>query len=273
MEAHTPALTPRDEVVAVWNDALHVHVKVAGCGPPLLFLHSAGGPRWWPFLDRLSQRFTVYAPDLPGTSPGEPREIDKVDDFADLVLIYEEIVQALGIAGAVAVGESLGGMMAADLAAHFRELFSKLVLLAPAGLWLDSDPPRAIELISGPPERAPEYLFADPAGTIAQDFFALPEDPELAGQIIAAAVWAQGCASKFLWPVPDHGLAKRLHRVTIPTLIIFGREDRVMPALYGAQFKDRIAGSRLELIDACGHIPHVEQFERTCELVEEFLHT
>ena len=273
MEAHAPVATPRDELVSVWNDTVQIHVKIAGSGPPLLFLHSAGGPRWWPLLDTLSLEFTVYAPELPGTSPGEPRAIDTVENFADLVLIYEELVRALGIAGAVAVGESLGGMMAADLAAHFPDLFSKLVLLAPAGLWLDDHPSRAVELISGPPELAPEYLFADPSCQACQDFFALPEDADLAAQIIAAAVWAQGCASKFLWPVPDQGLTKRLHRVTVPTLTIFGREDRVMPSIYGQEFKDRIAGSRLELIEHCGHIPHVEQFQRTLELVEEFLHS
>jgi len=269
MEAHATAL--RDEVVTVWDGQLEMHVKVAGSGPPLFFVHSAGGPRWTPFLDWLAEEYTVYAPDLPGTSPGDPRAIDKVDTFADLLLAYEELVRALDIVGAVAMGESLGGMIVSDLAAHFPGLFSKLVLLSPAGLWLDEHPPRAIELIGGPPERAPEYLFFDHEGQIAQDFFSLPDDPELAAQIIAGAVWAQGCASKFLWPIPDQGLAKRLHRVTAPTLIIFGREDAVIPSVYGQEFVDRIAGSRLELIDRCGHIPQVEQLDRTRELVAEFL--
>jgi pimeloyl-ACP methyl ester carboxylesterase len=162
-------------------------------------------------------------------------------------------------------------MMVADLAAHFPALFCKLVLLSPAGLWLDDHPQRAIELISGPPSRAPEYLFFDHQGELAKAFFALPDDLELIPSVIAAAVWAQGCASKFLWPIPDQGLAKRLHRVTAPTLFIFGEEDRVIPSVYGAAFAERIAGSRLEIIERCGHIPHVEQLERTLELVSDFL--
>ena len=271
MDAHATAGPLREEVVPVWTDGLEIHVKVAGSGPPLLFLHSAGGPRWLPFHDWLAERHTVYAPELPGTTPGSPRAIDLVDTFGDLLLAYEELVRALDIPGAVAVGESLGGMIAADLSAHFPDLLSKLVLLAPAGLWRDDQPPRAIEVISGPPERAPEYLFFDPQGEIAQDFFRLPDDPDLIAQIIAGAVWAQGCASKFLWPIPDHGLAKRLHRVVAPTLIIFGREDGVIPSIYGQEFANRIASSRLELIDRCGHIPHVEQYDRTRELVGEFL--
>ncbi len=271
MHVEASRVTLREEVLSVWNDQLEIHVKVAGTGPPLLFLHSAGGPRWVPFLDRLSAEYTIYAPDLPGTSPADPHAIHKVETFADLLLMYEELVRGLGIAGAVAIGESLGGMMAADLAAHFPSLFSKLVLLSPAGLWRDDAPPRAIELISGPPELAPEYLFFDYQSELAQAFFALPDDPELIPPTIAAIVWAQGCACKFLWPIPDHGLAKRLHRVTAPTLIIFGEQDRVIPSVYGQEFADRIAGSRLEVIERCGHIPHVEQLERTHELVAAFL--
>jgi len=84
-------------------------------------------------------------------------------------------------------------------------------------------------------------------------------------------VWAQGCSGKFLWPIPDQGTAKRLHRVRAPTLIVFGSEDRVMPAVYGEEYARRIAGSRLEILEGCGHIPHVEELERTLELVTSFL--
>jgi pimeloyl-ACP methyl ester carboxylesterase len=271
MEAHAVAGPEREEVVEVWTGGLEMHVKVGGSGPPLLFVHSAGGPRWTAFNDWLGETHTVYAPDLPGTSPGDPRAIDKIDTFGELLLAYEELVHALGIEGAVAVGESLGGMIVADLAAHFPALLSKLVLLAPAGLWSDEHPPRAIDLISGRPEEAPGYLFFDPSSQAAQDFLALPEDPELIPKIIAALVWAQGCAAKFLWPIPDHGLARRLHRVTAPALIVFGREDRVMPSAFGPEFERLMAGSRLEIIERCGHIPQVEQFERTCEVVGAFL--
>ena len=261
----------REQVVTVWDGRLEVHVKVAGSGPPLFFAHSAGGPRWTPFLDWLAESHTVYAPDLPGTTAGKPRMIDNVETFADLVLAYEELVRALGIEGAPAVGESFGGMVVSDMAATFPSLFSKLVLLAPAGLWLDEHPPRAVELTAAPPERAPDYLFHDPSSEIAQAFFRLPDDPDLIPRIIASLVWAQGCASKFLWPIPDQGLAKRLHRVRVPTLIVFGRQDRVIPFEHGAEFARLIAGSRLEVIDDCGHIPQVERLERTKEIVGEFL--
>ena len=265
------AASLREEVVTVWGGRLDVHVKIAGSGPPLFFAHSAGGPRWVPFLDWLAESHTVYAPDLPGTTPGKPRMIDNVETFGDLVLAYEELVRALGIEGAVAMGESFGGMLVSDMAATVTSVFSKLVLIAPAGLWLDEHPPLAVELTAAPPERAPGYLFYDPSSEAAQGFFRLPDDPDLIPAIIASLVWAQGCASKFLWPIPDQGLAKRLHRVTVPTLIVFGREDRVIPSEYGAEFARLIEGSRLEVIEECGHIPAVERLDATKELVGEFL--
>jgi pimeloyl-ACP methyl ester carboxylesterase len=262
----------REEVRSVWNDELEIHVQVGGSGPPLFFLHAAGGLRWTPFLDRLAEDYTVYAPQLPGTHPSDPHAIHKVDNFADLLLMYEELVRALGIAGAPVIGESFGGMMAADLAAHFPELFSKLVLLAPAGLWLDDHPPTVFELTAAKPEEVPGYLFANPDSDIAKAFFAMPDDPELIPGIVASLVWAQGCSGKFLWPIPDQGAAKRLHRVSAPTLILFGSEDRVMPAVYGEEYARLIPGSRLEIFDGCGHIPQVEELERTLELVSSFLH-
>jgi pimeloyl-ACP methyl ester carboxylesterase len=260
-----------DVARTVWNGEVEIHTRVEGSGPPLLFLHSAGGLRWGPFLERLAASYTIYAPQLPGTHPSDPYAIHKVESFWDLLLIYEELVGALGIAGAPAVGESFGGMIAADLAAHFPALLSKLVLLAPAGLWREDQPPRVVELTSATPEEAPGYLFADPGSEIAKQFFALPEDHELIPGLVASLVWAQGCSAKFLWPIPDHGAARRLHRVTAPTLIIFGTEDRVMPAVHGEEYAKLIAGSRLELIEGCGHIPHVEALERTFELVSAFL--
>ena len=261
----------REESRSVWNDTLEIHVRVAGAGPPLLFLHSAGGLRWGEFLDRLAERYTVYAPMLPGTHPSDPHAIYKVDNFADLLLMYEELIGQLGIAGAPVVGESFGGMIAADLAAHFPSIFSKLVLLAPAGLWRDDDPPAVVALTSATPDQLPGYLFYEPDSEVARATFALPDDPELIPAIIAAAVWAQGCSAKFLWPIPDQGVAGRLHRVSAPTLIIFGREDRVMPAVHGEEYEKLIRGSRLVIIDRCGHIPHIEQLESTWELVSGFL--
>jgi pimeloyl-ACP methyl ester carboxylesterase len=85
-------------------------------------------------------------------------------------------------------------------------------------------------------------------------------------------VWALGCTGKFFWPIADHGLAGRLHRVTAPTLVVWGREDALVPVVYADEFAKRIRHSRVVLIDKAGHIPQMEQTEPTLAAVEEFLH-
>ena len=134
MSTTAPSIT--DHAIAVWNDTITVHVKVAGTGPPILYLHPAAGLAFDPFLATLAEHHTIYAPEIPGTSAGDPHSIHQIDDLHDLVLIYEEAIRGLGLAQApVAIGQSFGGMLAAELAAHYPDLFSRLVLLDPIGLW------------------------------------------------------------------------------------------------------------------------------------------
>ena len=133
----------RDEAVQIGGGRLTMHVKVAGEGPPLVFFHGLAGLAWEPLLGQLAGQYTVYAPEHPGTSPSDPKAIDEVRNFWELMLGYEELVRALGMDRPAAVGQSYGGMVAADLAATFPRLFSRLVLLSPAGLaGRRSDPPR-----------------------------------------------------------------------------------------------------------------------------------
>ena len=88
---------------------------------------------------------------------------------------------------------------------------------------------------------------------------------------IAGLAWAIGCTAKFVWPIPEKGLSKRLHRIDAPMLIVWGKQDRLVSSAYATEFGRRIAGSRVEIIDECGHIPQLEQPEQTYALVGEFL--
>ncbi len=200
----------RDETVDVWDGRLRLHVKVAGDGPPLVFFHPLSGLAWNPFLDQLATRHTVYAPEHPGTSPGDPRAIDQVQTFWELLLCYEELLRGLGLDRPAVVGQSYGGMVAADLAANFPLLFSRLVLLSPAGLWRDDAPIPLMEMVAGPPEDLPRYLFAHPESAAAQAAMAPPADPALIPAAIAQQAWNVGCTTKFAWPIADHGLGRRL---------------------------------------------------------------
>ena len=188
------------------------------------------------------------------------------------MLAYEELVRALGIEGAVGDRRVLRRACSSPTSRRPSPRCSRSSCCSRRpGCGSTSTRRTAIELTGRAARGAPGYLFSRPRERGRQAFFALPEDPELIPAIIASLVWAQGCASKFLWPIPDQGLAKRLHRVTAPTLIVFGREDRVMPAVHGEAFARLIAGSRLEMIEGCGHIPQVEELERTLALVNSFL--
>jgi pimeloyl-ACP methyl ester carboxylesterase len=263
----------RETKVSVWNGQINMNVKIAGNGPAVVYFHPAGGLFWDPFLDQLAERYTVYAPELPGTTIGDPYAINKVDDFRDLLLCYDELLEKLELSRAAAIGQSFGGMIACDLAAHFPRLFSKLVLLDAVGLWRDDAPVLTTKMMAEPPEKIPGYLFFDPSIPAAQAMFAPPADMEIAAKQIAGFVWALGCSSKFIWPFPDQGLAKRLHRVITPTLIIWGKEDRLAPVAYAAEFGKRLANARVEILDRCGHLPQVEQLDRTVGLVKSFLGT
>ena len=92
----------RDETVQVWDGRLKLHVKVAGDGPPLLFFHPLPGLAWHPMLDQLARRHTVYAPEHPGTSPGDPQAIAQVQTFLELMLVYDEAIRALGVRHCIA---------------------------------------------------------------------------------------------------------------------------------------------------------------------------
>jgi pimeloyl-ACP methyl ester carboxylesterase len=265
MAARTARL--RDETVEVGGGRLRLHVKVAGDGPPLLYFHPLPGLVWQPFLDQLAERYTVYAPEHPGTSPGDPQAIGEVHTFWELLLLYDEAVRALGLQGPVALGQSFGGMVAADLAATFPALFARLVLLAPIGLWRDDAPIPLMQMVAGPPEDVPRYLSAHPEA-LAPD---LPADPEQLPAAIAQSAWNIGCTTKFAWPIADHGLGRRLHRIGIPTLIVWGREDALIPVAYADEFGDRIAGSRVEVIDDCGHVVQADQPARTWAAISTFL--
>jgi pimeloyl-ACP methyl ester carboxylesterase len=234
-----------------------------------VFLHPASGLAWDPFLADLSAQRTVYAPLVPGTSPADPDAIDEVRDLWELVLLEQEGLLALGLEGADLVGASFGGMLACELQATFPGMFGKLVLLDPIGLWRDDAP--VTNWMMTPPAELPALLFADPSSPAAQEMFTLPEDPGEMADAIAATTWAMGCTAKFVWPVPDRGLARRLHRVTAPTLVIWGAQDALISAVYAEEFGKRIKGARVEVLEGCGHAPHVEKREETLRLLQEFL--
>lgn len=256
--------------VSTWGDQVRLQVKVFGTGPALIYLHPLGGFVRDDFLDELARTHTIYAPELPGTSADDTFAIHKVNDIFDLVLIYEEAFRKLGVRGAPVVGQSFGGMLAAELASCFPDLFDQVVLLGPAGLWF-ADKPWTLDVLTGPPSDLPNLLFRDPDAERPKAMLALPDDPAAAVDALAHLTWTMGCGAKFLWPVPDRGLVRRLHRITAPVLVIWGEEDRIIPSSYAYEYGKRMPGSTVYVLPSSGHIPQVEQMEATLELVSSFL--
>jgi pimeloyl-ACP methyl ester carboxylesterase len=256
--------------ITVWNNRLTLRFQVKGTGEPIVYLHPAGGMSWDPFLDNLATDHTVFAPEFPGTTPGDSDAVHILDDVFDVVCAYEEAMLGLGLAGAAVIGQSFGGMLAAELASVFPDLFGKVVLLDPVGLWR-ADHPVSLDFVAGPPDAIPGLLFHDLTSPGAQATFAPLGNPDTALDATVGLVWAIGCTTKYLWPVPDKGLHKRLHRLKAPTLVVWGEDDALVPPIYATEFANRIANARVCLVPNCGHIPQVEQPEITIKAVREFL--
>lgn len=244
-------------------------VHVRGAGPPLLHLHGAGGllPTE-PVLDRLAERFTVYAPEWPGFGT-EPTET-QIEDMLDFALHGWDIATALELERPHLMGHSMGGMIAAEMAALNPAGVDHLVLLCAAGLWLDDHP--IPDIFAMLPFQLAEVMFHDPVAgekllSAGRDF---SDDAALTAFLISNSR-RLGTAGKILFPIPNRRLSKRLYRITTPTLCVWGESDRLMPPVYGEAFVEGIEGAQLELVPEAGHMLPYEQPERTAELVNAFL--
>ena len=223
-----------ERMVSVRGGMFSVQVAEGGSGDPLIFLHGAGGYVGWPdFLDRLAEKYHVYAPAHPGVS--ESTGLNHLDDLWDLVQFYEELLDALGIERCHVVGHSYGGFCAAELAAHRPDRVSRLVLVNSLGLWLD-DKPIADFFILTPDERR-EMLWYDSDGDLAKAYVTPPEGIEEQLEYTLDRLQTLQSVAKFTWPIPERGLTKRAHRITMPTLVLWGEADQVIPPEYGAHFE------------------------------------
>ncbi len=257
--------------IKVLNGKLEMFVQVAGRGEPLVFLHAAAGLMWDEFLDELATRYTVYAPVFPGCYPDVPEAIDNIDDIWDAVLAYDDLLDGLGLESAFLMGHSFGGMLAAELAAQRRNRVRKLVLISPIGLWKESHPYTVMTWCGVSPQELPAVLFhrLDPAPV--QRMLTPPADQAQADEATLNFVWALGCTGKIVWPIPDKGLKKRIHRISAPTLIAWGEHDRLISSAYAGDFGKAIGGSEVFMIPDCGHEPPLEQLEMLSAKVHSFL--
>ena len=246
-----------------------VEVASKGSGEPLVYLHGAFGyRRWHPFMDALAEHFTVYAPIQPGFVDSAPGP-DDIDDMLDLTLYHFDLLDALGLDAPNIVGHFLGGMIAAEMAALRPSSVGKLVLAAPSGIWLEDDP--GVDYFAIPIDELRCVLFADPNSDAAKAMLPEPQDDLERGTQIIERVRSLATVGKFLWPIPDKGLKKRMPRITAPTLVIVGEQDKVVPASYADEFTSRIPGATAHTIEGAGHMMMLEQAGEFAVAVKGFL--
>ncbi|MEW6298619.1 MAG: alpha/beta fold hydrolase [Thermodesulfobacteriota bacterium] len=241
-----------------------------GTGAPLVYLHGAGGlPAFTPDLEMLSHSFTVTAPLHPGFGSGGE------EHFHESVLAFTlytwDVLDALGIDEPILVGHSLGGMLAAEMAAIEPRRVKKLVLVSPAGLWLDDCP--TADFFAMKPEELAAAAFFDPQSDLARAFLALPQDQDAAHEVLIQRLKGLATAGRFLWPLPDRGLGERLYRIRAATLLLWGEADKVIPLRYAHAFRELLTGSAaasLTVIPRAGHMVLLEQPEAATQAIIEF---
>ncbi len=241
-----------------------VSVQRAGAGRPLLFLHGArGASAWLPFMDALAERFDVIVPEHPGFGRSETPAW--LDNIGDLAYFYLDFIDALGLEDVNLVGTSMGGWIAAELAVRDRHPLRSLTLVAPAGIHVKGVQKGDMFLWSH--EQLVRNLVADPK--LAETMLAAtPSEEEQDAQLKNSFTVA-----KLGWQprMYDPHLAKWLHRITTPTLILWGDSDKLLPPQYGPAFRDLIPGARLQVFANCGHLPQVEKKDEFVSAVTRFI--
>ena len=218
-------------------------VLEGGSGAPLIYFHSAGGLlKDNPFLDALAQRHSVFAPEWPGY--GDSTGDDLLEDMLDFALHGWDLVDALGLGRPHLVGHSMDWMIASEMSCLAPRDLGKLVLAAPAGLWIDEHP--IPDIFAMLPFQIAEVLFADPQkGQALLTGGADLSDIEALKDFYIASQRRLSMAGKILFPIPNRRLSKRLYRLKAETLLVWGAQDRLIIPAYAKQWQSLIPTARV----------------------------
>jgi pimeloyl-ACP methyl ester carboxylesterase len=229
-----------------------VTLKRGGAGPVLLYLHGAGGAAAvQPFMRELAASHTVLVPEHPGF--GGSDEPGWLDNIHDLAYFYLDFLQQLDLRDVLLVGSSIGGWLALEMAVRSTARLRALSVIGPTGLLVPGLARGDIFLWT--PEEKARNTFHDQK--LAEQLLArapTPEEAELAAKnhyTVAKLAWEPRMF--------DPHLHKWLHRVDVPVQVVWGAEDRILPAAYADEFKRLMPHARVDLIGACGHLPQTER--------------
>ncbi len=226
-------------------------------GAPLVFLHGVVGlPDDWRLLDLLAERFHVYAPELPGY--GESSGEHLLEDMLDFALHGWDVLDGLGVQQPILIGHSLGGMIAAEMACLAPSAVNSLVLVDAFGLWLEKQP--VPDVFALRPFEFGDLLFHDQERAQALLAGATDvADGDSLRQFLVDNARQLGTAGKILFPIPNRRVAKRLYRLSTPTLVAWGAADQLMPPVYAQHWQTLLPRAESVCIDDAGHMLPYEQ--------------
>jgi len=244
-------------VTAFTNRTLDVNgvetvVQIAGEGEPLLFLHGAGTITGFDSLLPLAERFRLIVPHHPGFGlSGDDPTVSRIEDLARH---YLDVLDLLGVREVSLIGHSMGGWLASTLAIDSTDRIRRLVLAAPLGLRVPEHP--TTDLFTIPNEELLEHLAADPS--IFEGKVPDPPTPEF----LAHSFRETTSAARLLWERPyDPRLPRWLHRLTMPTLLLWGDADRLIPVEQIDVWADLVPGAERRILPGVGHLLFDESAE------------
>ena len=238
-------------------EGAQVSVLRGGSGRALLFLHGSDAfTEWQPFMAELARRYDVIVPDHPGFGRSDtPAWLDTIGDLAHF---YRAFIEALGLHDVVLAGHALGGWIACELALRDASDLHALVLVDAAGLPLTVD---GIDTFMRSPDEVRRASYVDVRRAPALDDAARGAMAKNA-LMTARVAWQP----RFY----DPQLAKWLHRLRVPTLVVWGAGDAIFPAAQADNFARAIGGARTHVIRDAGHLPHLEQPQAFAAAVDAF---
>lgn len=233
----------------------------AGRGEPLVFFHGAGIWHGINFAVPWTEKFRVIVPFHPGFA--ESGDDPAMTDMHDYVMHYLDMFDALGIDKFRLVGFSLGGLLAAKFAVEHGHRVHRLVLVGPAGL-RGKEQPKG-DLLSLPFEQIPPLLVSN--FDVIKPF--LPEKPDL--DFMGERYREGGTLARLLWERPyETKLPRYLHRLTMPTLLVWGEEDKLLPLQQAELWRQHIPKAEFQAFKGAGHLV-LDESRAAVDAVQKFL--
>jgi pimeloyl-ACP methyl ester carboxylesterase len=255
---------PMEQIVEI--DGCHVHMLRDGKGPPLVYLHGANGPNLWTkWFEDLAQRFTVIAPDHP--SFGASDDPTWLEDIGDLAYFYLDFFKAMSLKDIHLVGHSMGGWLAAEIAIRSTARIKTLTLIAAAGLRVPGH--NGVDIFLTPPQDMPPNVYADPKMV---EFMRAEMAKPKTEQELDLLIRNRTAAARLCWHprLNNPQLARWLHRIDVPTHLIWGDSDKIIPPEHGDAYKKLLPAAKYTVIPHCGHGAMVEKPREMVDAVADF---